>query len=120
MSKLKLASKEKKFADIIWKHAPIKSKALSDICEKELEWKRTTTYTVLKKVCEKGIFSNNNGIVEVIISKEDFAIEQADLMLEDNFSGSLPNFLVAFTKKKKLTNSQIAELQNLIDQHKEE
>lgn len=115
MEKIVLAEKQKIFADIIWDNAPITSKVLTEICEEKLKWKRTTTYTMLKNLTDKGIFINNNGTVDVLISKEEFGINQGQDVLDDNFGGSLPKFLTAFTRKNKLSKNDITELQKLID-----
>lgn len=115
MEKIVLAEKQKLFADIIWENAPLSSKALTQICEDKLEWKRTTTYTMLKNLTDKGIFTNNNGTVEVVITKEEFGINQGKDVLDDNFGGSLPKFLTAFTRKNKLSKQDISQLQDLID-----
>lgn len=115
MAEMKLAVVESRFADIIWKYEPVKSRELAQICERELEWKRTTTYTVLKKLCERGIFQNYNGIVTSIVSREEFYGMQGEKLVEEAFDGSLPAFIAAFTKRKKLTDSDIEELQRLID-----
>lgn len=115
MEKIILAEKQKLFADIIWRNAPLSSKSLTEICEEELGWKRTTTYTMLKTLIEKGLFANNNGMVEVCVSKEEFGINQGQDVLDDNFGGSLPKFLTAFTRKNKLSKKDISELQQLIE-----
>lgn len=115
MEKIVLAEKQKLFADIIWANAPLSSKDLTKICEEKLEWKRTTTYTMLKNLIDKGIFANNNGTVEVLVSKEEFGITQGQDVLDDNFGGSLPKFLTAFTRKNKLSKQDINELQQLIE-----
>lgn len=113
-----LAEKETQFAQIIWQNAPLSSKELTEICQVELNWKRTTTYTVLKKLCEKGIFKNENGEVTVVVNKEDFFAKQGSEIIKKGFLGSLPKFIVSFAKSNKLTDEDIEELQNLIDQHK--
>ncbi len=115
----KLGKKQKVFADIIWEHQPIGSRALTEICEKKLGWKRTTTYTMLKGLCEKGIFENQNGTVVALMSKEDFGATQGKELVAENFGGSLPKFLAAFTRRNKLSDKDIAELQKLINEHKE-
>ncbi len=115
----KLGEKQQLFADIIWEHQPIGSRALTEICEEKLGWKRTTTYTMLKGLCEKGIFENQNGTVVALMSKEDFGTAQGKALLKENFGGSLPKFLAAFTRRNKLSHKEIAELQKLIDEHKE-
>ena len=114
-----LAEKEGIFADIIWEEQPLSSKKLTQICEEKLSWKRTTTYTVLKKLCDKGIFDNQNGTVISKINREEFFARQGEKSINIGFQGSLPKFLVAFTKKNKLTEKEIDELQKLIDECKE-
>ena len=106
---------ESKFADIVWANAPLATGELVKICEKELEWKRTTTYTVLKRLCERGIFQNQDGIVTSLISKREFYAVQSEQFVEETFSGSLPAFLAAFTTRKKLSEAEINELQELIN-----
>ncbi len=114
-----LAPVESKFADIIWSHEPIASGELARICMQELGWKRTTTYTVLKKLCTRGIFQNNSGIVSSLLSREEFYSLQGERLVEDAFGGSLPAFLAAFTKRKALTAEEIAQIRQMIDQAEE-
>ena len=102
MEELKLGVIETRFAEIIWNNAPIASGELVKLCEKEFNWKKSTTYTVLKKLCNKGIFDNRDGRVEVIVSKEDFYSLKSEKIIEEEFSGSLPAFIAAFTKRKNL------------------
>lgn len=120
MEKYKLGEMEKRFADIIWDKAPIKTRDLIEICAEEFEWKRTTTYTMLKRLCERGIFQNENGTVIVSIVKEDFLAEKGEEFLAESFKGSLPSFLAAFTRRKKLSEKEIEEIQQLIDGYKRE
>ena len=96
MGDYKLADAETKFADIIWSKEPVSSPELVKICEKEMNWKKSTTYTVLKKLCEKGIFRNENAIVSARLSREEFYGMQSRRYVEDVFEGSLPRFLTAF------------------------
>ena len=116
MEELRLGLVERKFADIIWKNEPLHSRQLVALCETELGWKKSTTYTVLKRLCERGIFQNQGGIVTSLISRQDFYAVQCEKFVEETFSGSLPAFLAAFTTRKKLSEEEIAELQALIDQ----
>lgn len=109
---------ESKFADIVWENAPLSTAELIKLCEKELEWKRTTTYTVLKKLSERGLFENRNGIVVVRMSKEEFYGRQSQTYVERSFHGSLPGFLAAFTSRRKLSEEEIKELQNIIDKNR--
>ncbi|TAH68294.1 MAG: BlaI/MecI/CopY family transcriptional regulator [Anaerolineaceae bacterium] len=118
MKEYKLAETEERFADIIWQKEPIGSGDLVKLCEKEMNWKKSTTYTVLKKLCDKGIFQNKNAVVSSLISKEEYQAKQSIRFVEDTFGGSLPKFLTAFISGKKLTNHQAEELKRLIDEHK--
>ena len=116
MSELKLGAIESRFADIIWQNQPLSSTELVKLAEGELSWKKSTTYTVLKRLCERGIFQNQNGTVTSRISKEEFYAVKSEEFVEDTFSGSLPAFLAAFTTRKKLSEAEIDQLQKLIDQ----
>ena len=116
----KLTEAEENLAELIWENEPIKSPDLVKLCEKEFSWKKSTTYTMLKRLEIKGIVKNENSIVESLIKKEDFYGEQSKLFVDENFQGSLPRFLAAFTRRKKLSKSEILELQDLINNHREE
>ena len=111
---MKLGQIETIFADLIWKNEPIASGNLVKLCNETLDWKKSTTYTVLKKLCERGIFQNENGIVTSRISKEAFYAEQSEEFVNENFGGSLPAFLAAFTSRNKLSEKEIIELMQLI------
>ena len=119
MEDLRLGVVESKFADIIWRDEPLSSGELVKICEKELCWKKPTTYTVLRKLCERGIFKNENGTVSSLISKQDFFAMQSEKFVEETFEGSLPAFVAAFTKRKSLSKKEIAEIRKLIDSYEE-
>lgn len=119
MNAYKLAQSEARFADLIWKHEPIGSGELVKLCEKEMGWKKSTTYTVLKKLCEKGIFQNENAVVSSLIKKDEFYAKQSRHFVEDIFGGSLPKFLTAFIGEKGLSDRQAEELKKLIDEYKE-
>jgi predicted transcriptional regulator len=119
MKYYKLAETEEKFAELIWQNEPIGSGNLVKLSENEMNWKKSTTYTVLKKLCEKGIFQNENTVVSSLISKDEYHAKQSIRFVEDTFGGSLPKFLTAFIGGKKLSNHQAEELKRLIDQHKE-
>lgn len=119
MEKYKLGEMEQKFAEIIWVNAPVTSRALTELCAVAFQWKRTTTYTMLKRLCEREIFENKNGTVIALMSKEDFLIKQGEQFLDESFNGSLPRFLTAFSQRNKLSSDEISELQRLIDEHKE-
>lgn len=119
MEKYKLGEMEQKFADLIWENEPISSRRLTELCEKAFSWKRTTTYTMLKRLCEREIFQNDRGTVTSLMSKSEFGAAQGEQFLTETFDGSLPRFLVAFTRRKKLSEKEIKEIQKLIDDHRE-
>lgn len=111
----RLAEVESRFADIIWSNEPLSSRSLAELAEKELSWKKSTTYTVLKRLCQKGIFQNIDGTVTSVISKEDFFAVQSEQFVEQTFRGSLPAFLAAFGSRKKLSEQEVEELQRIIE-----
>lgn len=119
MEKYKLGEMEQKFADLIWENEPVSSRALTELCEKAFSWKRTTTYTMLKRLCEREIFQNESGTVTSLMSKSEFGAAQGEQFLTETFDGSLPRFLAAFTRRKKLSEKEIKEIQKLIDDHRE-
>jgi predicted transcriptional regulator len=119
MKEYKLAESEEKFAELIWQNEPIGSGDLVKLSEKEMNWKKSTTYTVLKKLCEKGIFQNENAVVSSLITRDEYCAKQSVRFVEDTFGGSLPKFLTAFIRDKKISNNQAEELKRLIDEHKE-
>ncbi len=114
MGDLTMGAIESRFADIIWQREPVSSTELVKLALQELGWKKSTTYTVLRRLCERGIFQNQDGAVTSLISKQDFYAVQSEQFVEETFSGSLPAFLTAFTTRKKLSEDEIAELENLI------
>ena len=116
MSELRMGAIESRFADMIWQNEPITSPELVKLAAQELSWKKSTTYTVLKRLCERGIFQNQDGVVTSLISKQNFCAVQSEKFVEETFSGSLPAFLAAFTTRKKLSDAEINELQELINQ----
>lgn len=116
MEEYNLGIVEGKFADIVWEHAPLSTGELVKLCGEDLGWKRTTTYTVLKKLSERGIFENKNGTVVVLVPREDFYARQSEQYVQRSFGGSLPGFLAAFTSRKKLTEEEVEELQRIIDE----
>lgn len=120
MIEYKFTEAEERFAKLIWDNEPIKSPELVKLCEKEFNWKKSTTYTMLKRLEEKGIFKNENAIVYAMIKKEDFYAVQSKNFVEENFGGSLPRFLAAFTRKSKLDEKDIKELEKLINDHRED
>ena len=119
MEDMKLGLVESHFADIVWANQPLSTKELVAICETELNWKRTTTYTVLKKLCERGIFKTENSIVTALLSKDEFQAIQSEKFVGETFDGSLPAFIAAFTSRKKLSDSEIDEIKRMIEAYKE-
>ena len=115
MIELKMGEVESRFADMIWDHAPVNSGTLAQMAEKALGWKKSTTYTILKRFCQKGIFANDKGTVTTLISREEFFARQSERVVEESFGGSLPAFVAAFGTRKKLTKDEIAQLQAIID-----
>ena len=118
MGEMQMGVVEGKFADIVWQKEPISTAELVKICEDEFNWKKTTTYTVLKRLCEKGIFQNNKGTVTSLLSREDFYSRQSEKFVDETFGGSLPAFLAAFTHRKALSKEEINELSRMIEEYK--
>lgn len=119
MNDYQMGAVEGRFADIIWECEPISS---TELCKKSgdvLKWKKSTAYTVLRRLCDKGIFKNENGVVVSLISKEEFFSAQSTKFVEENFGGSLPAFLAAFTAKKSLSAEEIDELRRIVAEHGE-
>ncbi len=115
MANFELGAVQERFADIVWENEPIGSGDLVKVCEKQLGWKKPTTDTVLRKLCEKGLLQNENGVVTSLISRDDFYSDRSRQIVEESFSGSLPAFVAAFVSKKKLTSEEADEIQSLID-----
>ncbi|MBO5064826.1 MAG: BlaI/MecI/CopY family transcriptional regulator [Clostridia bacterium] len=119
MSEFKLGMVEARFADIVWANEPLTTKELVSLCEKELNWKRTTTYTVLKKLCERGIFKTENSIVTAIVSKNEFYAIQSENFVDETFAGSLPAFIAAFSSRKKPTPKELEEIKKMLNSFEE-
>ena len=119
MSNIKLGVIESIFADIIWENAPLTTRQLVNLSAEKLEWKRTTTYTVLKKLCERGIFSMGSRMVNVLISKEEFHAIKSEEFVKENFQSSLPAFIAAFTSRQKLTAEEIKEIRDMVNSMEE-
>jgi len=109
---------ETRFAELMWDNEPIASGDLVKLCEKELSWKKSTTYTMLRRLCERKIFQNKNGVVSSVISKQGLRALQGEQFIKETFDGSLPHFLAAFATRRKLSENEIDELQRLINQHR--
>ena len=119
MKGYKLTDTEAKFADIIWANGPIPSGELLKLCQAELNWKKSTTYTMLKRLENKGVFQNKGGVVSALVKKDEFYAKQTRQFVEKTFDGSLPRFLASFTRNKGLSDKEIAELEELISEHRE-
>ena len=111
----KLGAMEMRFAELIWANAPINSGELVKLCEKELSWKKSTTYTMLRRLCQRGIFKNEESIVTAVITRAEFDARESTDFVEEKFNGSLPRFLAAFNARKKLSDAEIEALQKLIN-----
>ena len=120
MGNMRLGAIEAKFADLIWSNEPLSSAELVKLAAQELDWKKSTTYTVLRRLCEKGIFQNEDGTVTSKLSKSEFSAVQSEQFVDETFDGSLPAFLAAFTTRKALTAEEIAEIQQMIDSYGKE
>ena len=115
MTQYKLGEGEASVAALIWDNEPLSSSRLVELCGEKLSWKKSTTYTVLRRLCERGIFRNEGGTVTSVIGREEFAARQSEEFVERAFDGSLPKFLAAFASRKKLSREELDQLQKLID-----
>ena len=115
MAEIRLGEVESRFADIIWQNEPLSSGELARLAEAELGWKESTSYTILKRLCQRGLFQNVKRTVTSLISKEEFYAMQSEKFVEDTFEGSLPAFLVAFGKRKKYTDEEVEKMKQILD-----
>lgn len=115
MAEYKLGEIEMQFAEIIWENEPITSGELAKRAEVQLQWKKSTTYTILKRICDRGLFENKKGIVRGLVTRDEFLAKKSEQFVEETFQGSLPGFVAAFTSQKKLSKEEIEELQRIID-----
>ena len=111
----KVFESEYRFCLILWEHEPIKSSELVNLCKEQLGWKPTTTYTVIKRLSERGVLKNENTIVSTLVTKDEVQAAEIDELVEKKFEGSLPAFVAAFTKHQKITQEEIDEVQQMID-----
>ena len=116
MAQIQLGVIEARFADMIWEREPVRSSELVKLAAEVFQWKRTTTHTVLKRLCDKGLFENNKGTVTCRITREQFYSLQSRKFVEDSFAGSLPAFVAAFTKERALTPEEAAQIRRIIDE----
>lgn len=119
MHDYQMGAVESRFADLIWENEPISSTELTKRSEELFSWKKSTTYTVLKRLCEKGIFQNVKGTVTSLLSRQEFYSLQSEKFVEETFAGSLPAFLAAFTARKNLTPEEVAQLRRMIAEYEE-
>lgn len=115
MSIPKIHESEYRFCLIMWEHEPVTTVELIKLCRQQLDWKRTTTYTVIKRLSERGVLRNDNGVITSIVSKEEAQAFEMDELLEKRFEGSLPTFIAAFTKHQTLSDQELDEIQHMID-----
>ena len=120
MDDTRLGAVESQFADIIWKNAPLSSRDLVKLCQQQLEWKKSTTYTVLKKLCDRGIFQNEDGIVTPLVTRQEFHARQSQRFVEETFHGSLPAFISAFASGKTLSPQDVSDIRRLLDEYGKE
>ncbi len=111
----KIHESEYRFCLILWEYEPVTAVELVKLCQEQLGWKRTTTYTVIKRLCERGVLQSENGTVTSLISKDEAQAFEIDELVEKKFEGSLPAFIAAFTKHQKITQKEIDEIQEMID-----
>jgi len=119
MEELRLCNSDYRFMVIVWEHAPVGSGELVRLCQEQLGWKKSTTYTQIKRLSEKGILKNENAVVEPLVTKEEVQKQESDAFVERTFAGSLPGFLTAFLGGKKLSAHEAEELKELIDHYRE-
>lgn len=117
---MEIGEVQERFANLVWDHEPIPSGQLVKLCEQELNWKKPTTYTVLRKLCEKGLFRNEDGLVSAVLTREQFASRRSEQFVDNAFHGSLPAFVAAFTAQKGLSAQEAEEIQQMIDKFRTE
>ena len=116
----KVFESEYRFCLILWEHEPIKSSELVNLCREQLGWKPTTTYTVIKRLSERGVLKNENTLVSSLVTKDEVQAAEIDEMVEKTFEGSLPAFIAAFTRSRRLTKEEIDAVQSMIDSYRKE
>ncbi|MBE6772438.1 MAG: BlaI/MecI/CopY family transcriptional regulator [Ruminococcaceae bacterium] len=116
MSTPKIFESEYRFCLILWEHEPVSSRELSDLCKEKLGWSKTTTYTVIKRLSDRGVLKNENTIVTSLISKDEAQVSEIDELMEKKFEGSIPAFIAAFARSRKLSDKDIEEIRQIIEQ----
>lgn len=119
MPEMQMGAVEARFADIIWDHQPVTAAQLAKYADAELGWKKTTAYTVLKRLCEKGIFRNEKGTVTALVTREQFYAMQSEKFVEETFDGSLPAFIAAFARRKSITKEEFREIRAMLDAYEQ-
>lgn len=120
MPEIQMGAVERRFAEIIWRHAPLTAAQIAKYALEELGWKKTTSYTALKRLCDKGIFANESGMVRAVISREEFDSLQSQRFVNDSFQGSLPAFIAAFARQQTLSGEELAQIRQLLDAYERE
>lgn len=120
MEEFRLCNSDYRFMMLVWEHAPIGSGELVKLCAEKLGWKKSTTYTEIKRLCEKGVLQNEHAVVTPLVTQEEVQAKESDAFVERTFSGSLPGFLTAFLGNKKLSGKEAEELKKLIDEYRED
>ncbi|MDE7225227.1 MAG: BlaI/MecI/CopY family transcriptional regulator [Acetatifactor sp.] len=115
----KIFESEYRFCLILWEHEPVRSRELVDLCKEQLGWKPTTTYTVIKRLSERGVLKSENSVVSSLVTKDEAQAAEIDELVEKRFGGSLPAFVAAFTRHQKITEGEIDEVQRMIDRFRE-
>ena len=116
MSTPKIFESEYRFCLILWEHEPVSSRELSELCNEKLGWSKTTTYTVIKRLSDRGVLKNENTVVTSLVSKDEAQVSEIDELMEKKFEGSIPAFLAAFARSRKLSDKEIAEIRQIIEQ----
>ena len=119
MAGYKLGEVEMQFAELIWEHEPVSSGELVRLCADRFHWKKSTMHTVLRRICEKGLFQNQGGQVTSLVSRADFFAKQSESFVEETFQGSLPCFLAAFTSRKKISQQEFEEIRRIIEENRD-
>lgn len=115
----KVFESEYRFCLILWEHEPVRSSELVSLCREQLGWKPTTTYTVIKRLSERGVLVNENSVVCSLVSKDEVQAAEIEELVEKKFDGSLPAFIAAFTKHRRLSGTELDEMQRMIDEYRE-
>ncbi len=115
----KVFESEYRFCLILWEHEPVRSSELVALCREQLGWKPTTTYTVIKRLSERGVLVNENSVVRSLVSKDEVQAAEIDELVEKKFGGSLPAFIAAFTRHRRLSGAELDEMQRMIDEYRE-